>query len=686
MALNSFDDLEKPSGGQKQKPFFTVDMDDEKELLKWLNLSVEKIQAKQRAVSQNMRDNLDTYRGDDSRSQRSAELRTSEGVIRTRTPKLVVNHLYEITENLVSKMNKIKPAVEVLPTNDEFSDKNAAKAVKFLIEHLWYLNDMDRVMQQIHRFKYIFGEAYLFITWDKDAGDLHPDYVAAKKADAVLKMMDGDGNDILDEEGNPKLIDFPVKTGDVKYEVELPWQILLQDKKKWEDVEWCIRISQKHVEELKKDHPEKSSDIKADTEASIFDSEELDDSRMEDHATVYEFFHKGTKYVPAGKRILFTKSAILESGDSPYSHMQLPVERITDIDLPNKLHGSSFYDVVKQIQTMHNNLSTQIVKNQFLVSSPKWVMPRGAAKIEQLGNDITVVQYQGPVPPQLVQMNPTPPEIFNFRNSLKEDLEQLSGVFGISRGEPPRGVTAAVAMQFLNEQETERATSSIAKHNNFVRNLAIKTVSVASDYYDPSDGRLLRIVGKDNAHVLKALESSNLHKDYDIRINLSSALPQSKAAKLERILTTMQFKPELLSDERWVDLLEFGSDDKMNSLITVAIRAAESENEDILSGEQVGPAEEWEDHIVHWDVHIKAVQTRFFKEEVPEEIRHVMIDHIELHEFNMIERMKLNPTFEAQLASMPMFPMFYKDGPRPRTMEQQMAEAQAIAAAPAPVE
>ena len=31
----------------------------------------------------------------------------------------------------------------------------------------------------------------------------------------------------------------------------------------------------------------------------------------------------------------------------------------------------------------------------------KWVMPRGACKIESLGNDNTIVQYQGPVPPQM---------------------------------------------------------------------------------------------------------------------------------------------------------------------------------------------------------------------------------------------------------------------------------------------
>ena len=43
----------------------------------------------------------------------------------------------------------------------------------------------------------------------------------------------------------------------------------------------------------------------------------------------------------------------------------------------------------------------------------------------------------------------------------------------------------------------------------------------------------------------------------------------------------MQMKPDLLPNERWIDLLDLGNTDKMNSLITVAVKTAESENEDI---------------------------------------------------------------------------------------------------------
>ena len=78
----------------------------------------------------------------------------------------------------------------------------------------------------------------------------------------------------------------------------------------------------------------------------------------------------------------------------------------------------------------------------------------------------------------LGQANPTPPELFKFRGELKEEFQQISGVFGVSRGEPPPGIKAGVALQFLNEQEQERFNEHILKWNDFIRRIAIKTISV----------------------------------------------------------------------------------------------------------------------------------------------------------------------------------------------------------------
>ena len=245
----------------------------------------------------------------------------------------------------------------------------------------------------------------------------------------------------------------------------------------------------------------------------------------------------------------------------------------------------------------------------------------------------------------------------------------------VSRGQPPKGVTAAVALQFLNEQEQERNHSAVIKHNDMIKDLAKMTIAVCGDYYDPDDGRMLRIVGKNNKYSIRHFDSAHLSKNYDVRLELGSSLPESKAGKVQRIVEVMQMKPDLLSNERWIDLLDLGHSDKMNSLITVSVRAAESENEDILAGRFVGDPEDFEDHIAHWKVHTKAIQERSFKEECPPEYREELLEHIAVHEFLMIEKAKQSPLFEAKLAELPLFPIF-PNGFTPLSREQQQVIVQ----------
>jgi len=639
------------------KPFHTIKNKSDKEKLEWLNSVINALQKQALHRNTESRKNLESYRGITKKSFDRRTTRNSQSF--NQSSKFVVNHLHDMTETKVSQMCRMKPHVDVLPTNDEFEDKNAAKAVKLLINHLWYINDMDTLIQRMQRNARIFGESFLFIEWDKHAGDLHPIWVAARDGKIDLDEYDEQGQVIIDEEGKPKKIDLgkPIKTGDIKYSIEVPWRIHLQRKNKIEEVEYCFKTSVSPTEDLKLEYKKFKKKIKSTKNMKVLDQEDLMDQLLEENTMIHEFFHKPTQHCPEGIYVKFTDDVILESHRYPYSHESLPFVRLTDMDIPENLNGVSSYELVRPMQNMHNNLSTLLAKNIYLTGHAKWVMPRGACKIESLGNDSTIVQYQGAVAPQMLQVKPNPSEAYNFRNHLVQEMGQVYGVQGVSRGAPPAGITAGVALQFLNEQEQERATSDVAKHNEMIQRIARKTISVAGDYYAPDDGRMLRIVGKDNQYSIRHFDSANLSKDYDVRVQVGSALPESKAGKIQRIIEIMQMKPDLLSNERWIDLLEFGDTEKMNTLLTSAVKAAESENEDILAGKPTGDPETWEDHIIHWKTHVRSLQSRSFKEETPVEIRMVMIEHIAVTEYAMIEKAKTNPLFEAKIAELAMFPI-----------------------------
>jgi hypothetical protein len=430
----------------------------------------------------------------------------------------------------------VEPAVEVLPANDEWEDRASAKVVSMLIKHLWYINNIDYLVQKMHRDARIFGESYCFVTWDENKGDLHPAYVAAKDL----------GIDHVEIDGQTIRMDKPIKTGDICYELEVPWRVFLQPQSKYEDVEFLVRIRPIPTEDLKIEYPSKKNEIDSDEDLQVFDIEEMQDKFLEKHTVVYELYHKHTKHLPEGKYIKFTANTILEESELPFSHGELPVLRLTDLDIPDVLNGVSRYEAVGPLQKMYDNISTLIAKNIYLTAHAKWMMPRGACKIEQLGNDNTIVQYQGPVPPQLITNPSNPAEVYAFREQLKNDMQTIYGSHGISRGEVPKGITAASALQFLNELENQRATTDIAKHSFLIKDLAKMTIAVAGDNYDVTDGRLIRIVGENNKFLIRHFDQSNLNKAYDIRVDNSTGLPETKSAKIQRVLEALQRHPTLI--------------------------------------------------------------------------------------------------------------------------------------------
>lgn len=629
--------------GDSLEAFFKVDKKKKEDKLEWLNRLKDALidESSERTAAQ--RRHLKAYMGLDSNDAllnndyRDAELRRRKRIRKFRVP-----HINDIIETKVSQMTRLKPEVEVLPANDEFTDRGAAKVSKAVISQIFSQQELDYKLIKMHRQARIFGESYLFIDYDQHIGDLDPEYVEAKERGMEI----------------PKNVNR--KLGDVKYTLELPWRVLLQRKEDIQDVEYYLRYSIKSKDEILAKYPQAEQVITEDSEVGsyVFDIDTMEDMFMEDHVAVWEFVHRRTEAVADGKRMVFIEGMVLEEGDYPHSMDEFNFERLTDIDLPGYLNGLSKLEYALPIQKMYDDLSTLISKNIYMTAHAKWILPTGSVRqIEQLGNDNTVVQYSGPIPPQILQVAPNPAEVYNHREGIKQELQIVMGSHGISRGEVPKGITASSALQFLNELESERASSDISKHAGLIKSLARKSLSIAADNYDMEGERLVRIVGKNNAPLIKHFDAAVLSRPYDIKFDSSDGFPETKAAKTERLLNMMQRYPQLFSPERWEQLLEVGNTERAVKLSTQAVESADSENEDLMSGNFVGSPEIFEDHIMHWKSHVSAMQSRALKEEASNETYVAFLEHLAQTEKLMVEKAKSNPLFSAELANLRLFPI-----------------------------
>ena len=288
-----------------------------------------------------------------------------------------------------------------------------------------------------------------------------------------------------------------------------------------------------------------------------------------------------------------------------------------------------------------------------------------------------MVEFQGSVAPQMAQVKPNPRESYEYRAMIKDEMSTIFGnAHGISRGEIPKGITASSALQFLNELETQRATTEITKHGFMIRELAKMMISVAGDKYDMEDGRMVRIVGENNKFAIRSFDVAHLHKPYDFRFDNISGIPESTSGRHQRILDMAQ-RSQAFTPERLEELLDISNIEKATTLVTESLRAADSENEDLVAGRYVSPPEEEEDHISHWDSHAKFAQSRHYKEDIPTELKAKFKEHLYWTEEAIIHKMATNHEFEAKVATLVNFPIYHHDNFRPaRSREQQMLAAQ----------
>lgn len=653
-------------------PLYSMDLDDkrnEKDILQWLQSELGYLEQENEPRIRVMRRNLALYKGIQYQELESRIDARDRGNDRAQViRKIVCNHIYDLTKNRASRLIKFKPAVAILPTNDELGDKVAAKVTKQLLDHIWYTQDFEgKIQTQLVTNAIVMGEAYLFVDWNKDKGDLSPAYVQAKKnaGKSKIPLLDENGQITKDGLGNDIYIERPVRVGDVEYKVILATEVLLQKKSKFVDVDYCFMREVVNAQELRAKYPEMASKIK-DLDAQIYDYEKMELRPARGEQVVYTFWHRRSEMMDKGRKIVFIRDAILENEELPFSHDNLPFIRFTDIDYPGEQYGVSFYENIKPLTSTYNNITNMLLRNIIMASHPKWMVPAGSVSLDRLGNDLTIVQYKGPQPPVLATAPTVPGDVFAFRQKLLEEIQQISGVFGVSRGEPPPGIKAGVALQFLAEQESERYNELVLKYNDMILGIAQMTLAVAGDYYDESDERMIRVIGKDNQWMTKFFDVAYLEKDYDIRIQNSSALPRSVAARTQTLLDLNERFPDQFTGEQVIDLLDLAQSDKFVDGATVAVRAAQAETEELLKigagsiAEDVLAPKEYENHIIHWREHTKAVQEYAFKFQTPKEAQDRLTNHILATEMLMLEQAAQNPLFQQEIDKLALFPMFYR--------------------------
>ena len=662
------------------KPWWTHDLDspDDKRLLKDLNSAHADLKEYSDGFKDLCMQHIALYQGiaiDKEITKKGRTYRDSEGTAgMSKVRHLIVNHMRDVTDSAVSRLSTFKPGITVLPNHGvEFQDKAKAKVVGSWLDSYSYDNNIDDMRRKQQRDAFIFGESFLLAEWDTDRGDIHP---AARKLKKTVT--------IETEDGEVKVTKVK-RTGDVGLRSVLPFRVFPEPHPScdYDKVNWVMMEETEYLEQLQCQYPELKNKIKpSGTENKNEDLYKYGLEKEQDKVTVVTLFHKATTEVPEGRLIRFTADTILENEELPYSHGEIPLIRLSSIDVPGHMRGMSPFKDLKALQASINTLYSIMLRDRSL-ASPKLMVPAGSVDAtQQASNQPGVIQYKGGVPPSWSVPNMVSGDLMGMIDKLEQTFQKLSNSSGTRSGEGVPNVEAFKAFGFFEEQATRRESTSIAKHRDFLQTVFKFVVLTAADFYTESDERMIKMVGKHNQYLLKHFNVEDLKYSYDIRVQNTSSLPESKAARIQTIIQLSQAFPDLFTQEKIADMLDLSSPDAFFDLTAAAINAAEAENEDMMSGKDVAEPQPFEDLLQHWEAHVKQFNNPTVKATLPQDpslanaaIQEVlsgeeeletntpvllMVKHLNITEGLMYQRALVNPKFAGRLADFENYPVFFK--------------------------
>jgi hypothetical protein len=304
-----------------------------------------------------------------------------------------------------------------------------------------------------------------------------------------------------------------------------------------------------------------------------------DSNAMPDSCLILEAWIKpgATPLAPNGGLVIVVDDIVVyKSLDGiPYKHGQFPFAKIDDV-LSGGYYSTSVIEDLIPLQREYNRNRSQQVEVRNLAAKPGYFVQEGAVDISKwrsVAGQIIPVKpgFANPVPMQMPQISPAHVQELETTN---RDFEDISGQHQISKGTAPSGVTAATAINFLQEQDQSFMAPTYTSIELATQKVARQTLQLAVQYWD--EPRLIKSAGVDQSMSVRYLTRADIKNGTDIRIEGGSSLPHSKAAYTAMIMDLIN--RGVIPGDKGLEMLDMPNMRSYYAIIKVDENQANREN------------------------------------------------------------------------------------------------------------
>jgi hypothetical protein len=517
---------------------------------------------------------------------------------------LPVNHFRNIADHILVMVTANRPGFKARSTNTDYKSIIQTRLANSLLEYYMREERLEKYLHRAVQFAIVMGSGYIKMEWNSTSGEII-DY---------------------DEES-----DTPYYAGDVKFTNLSPYDVVFDPTKEDpKELDWVITRSWKNKYDLAEKYPEKADEIKkleTKTEISRF---RLLGSKYDKTVDipVYEFWHKPTESLPEGRYLLYLASDLVLS-DSPMPYRDLPVYRISPADILGTPYGyTSMFDLLP-LQDAVNSLYSTVLTNQNATGVQNILSPRGAdISASQLAGGLNFIEYNGQAgKPESLNLTNTPAEVFKMMDKLIADMETLSGVNSVARGNPEASLKSGNALALIQSQSLQFISGLQQQYVHLIEDVGTGLINMLKDF--AAAPRVAAIVGKDMKSEMREFTGDDISTVNRVLVDVANPLSQTTAGRVQMAEQMLQMYGDKLPIEQYINVIETGKLKHMTDGIADQLSLVRAENERLADGDVPVQAIDVDDHALHIKEHRNVLSDPELRQDA--ELVQRVLNHIQEH-------------------------------------------------------
>lgn len=541
---------------------------------------------------------------------------------------LAVNHFANLANHIHVMVTGTRPAFQCRAINSDQKSLTQAKLGNGLLDYYMREKRIEEILKDAVLYAIVLGSGYIKLEWNATTGDIK-DYLEPDPRSIVEEDEDGTQYDVNGNVVEP----LPIYEGDAEISLLSPYDVYFDSTNSYyEKNNWVVCRTAVSKFDLAAKYPELRQKILA--VESIVDEDKLNSEglfarkKKTDNIYIKEFFHKKTPASPNGRYVLYINNEIILE-DTMLPYRTLPIYRIT----PAKLMGTPFgytgmFDLLP-LQEMLNSMYSTAATNVSAFGIQSVMVPREAGvEFEQVGSGMQFIKYNsaaGGGKPEALQLTATSPEVYRMMELLERNMETLSGVNSVARGNPETALRSGNALALVQAQALQYISGLRGSYNRLLEDVGTGLLHLLQDFAVVE--RTAAIAGINNKTEMKDFKSDDIKLINRAVVEEGNPLFNSVAGRTEIANNLLQMG---LIDtiDKYLMVLVTGDLNQMIEGKIDNLTLIRSENEAMLRGEDVQAI--WsEKHSMHIKEHMEVLNDVELKKN-PELVGRVLA-HVQEH-------------------------------------------------------